>query len=860
MIRSRTVRPLIQRFAAERTPSPASLSTPCNQPSEYVPGAAASATVIIMPRRQPRRRIASLAGAPRSFPCAGKLAAAAASWSAILVCLLLPNTHALSQAPAANQQQPAEAMVQLNLQGEVRLQALIDYVSQRLKIKFMYGPDVANRRVTVRTPSEIPVSSLLPLLGSVLRMEGLALVDADVPGWKRIVDAAKIPNFARPKDPRQAVTDSGGATPVTQAFVLQHINAQQLTQVLRPFLSQPGSNVLALQDTNVVVVTDFASTVLTVEKLIELVDRPRGDVVFEFYEVKNLQSATLAEQVKSMLMARMGVPAGTEKFVGVELLDEPRTNQIAVVGSQELVDAAMDLLKRLDVSLMLTTKVYRIQHVQAERIDRIVKGFVPAKDVERIYQSSTEKDGNLLIARTTQEIHERIAELQQQIDVPIPTSQSPIRFYRLKNANALDVLYTLMALQEAAGTSVLTGEGLTGTSQLLNGEYGMPGRYTPFGGGNQFPLPLNVNPLRRNLNQPQLNPDRPLQLPLQPTEEPGPYETLRETRSEAYSGILGAQLAQGGTAVLPGGARVSADVTTNSLVVVAPPDAHEMYRNLIESLDRRRPQVMIEAKIVAVDTSDNFTLGVEVSGGDRTGSRRLFQFTSFGLSEVNPETGALLEIPMLGFNGTLVDPNVADVVVKALAAHSRARVLAAPRILVNDNSTGQLESVMSVPFESVNASQTVSTTSLGGNQQAGTIITVTPHINEDRHLRLEFSVEFSTFGEASPTSTLPPPRQIERVESSVTIPDGQTVVVGGLKRTGRSDTTTGVPFIESIPLLSMIASLNTEDVQTTSFFLFIRPLVLRDDKFADLKFVSEKSARSAEIAGEHPVSRPILIP
>ena len=94
-------------------------------------------------------------------------------------------------------------------------------------------------------------------------------------------------------------------------------------------------------------------------------------------------------------------------------------------------------------------------------------------------------------------------------------------------------------------------------------------------------------------------------------------------------------------------------------------------------------------------------------------------------------------------NGTLIDPDVADMVVRALAGHSRARVLAAPNILVNDNSTGKLESVTSVPFSSINASQTVSTTSLGGNQQAGTIITVTPHINEDNHLQLDFDVEFS---------------------------------------------------------------------------------------------------------------------
>jgi general secretion pathway protein D len=186
-------------------------------------------------------------------------------------------------------------------------------------------------------------------------------------------------------------------------------------------------------------------------------------------------------------------------------------------------------------------------------------------------------------------------------------------------------------------------------------------------------------------------------------------------------------------------------------------------------------------------------------------------------------------------------------------------VLAAPRILVNDNRTGKLESIVSVPFQSVNATNTVSTTSLGGDQQAGTIITVTPHINEDNHLSLEFTVEFSTFQGNAAAATLPPPRQIDRVDSVVTIPDGQTIIVGGLKRVGSMDTLAGIPYLEKIPIVRELTSLATEEQQTTSFFLFIRPIVLRDDRFADLRYLSNVSAKQAEIDGEYPVSVPKLI-
>ena len=324
-------------------------------------------------------------------------------------------------------------------------------------------------------------------------------------------------------------------------------------------------------------------------------------------------------------------------------------------------------------------------------------------------------------------------------------------------------------------------------------------------------------------------------------------------------GIGGGIGGAGQVATLPGGARVSADVATNSLIVFAPSNVQPLYEKLIKSLDQRRPQVMIEADIIAVNTSDNFSLGVEVSIGDRTGSSRLFKFTSFGLSEVDPTNGNLAVIPNLGFNGVLIDPEVADVIVQALSTHTRGRVLASPKILVNDNQTGTLESVASVPFLSINTINTISSQSLGGDQQAGTTITVTPHINEDDHLQLEFEVEFSTFV-GTGGANLPPPRQIDRVGSVVTIPDGQTVVVGGLKRMNESDTFTGVPWAEKIPVLRELTSLTTAEESSTSFFLFIRPKILRDSRFRDLQYLSDIEAQDAQIPGDDPESRPILIP
>jgi general secretion pathway protein D len=524
------------------------------------------------------------------------------------------------------------------------------------------------------------------------------------------------------------------------------------------------------------------------------------------------------------------------------------------------VDDVLLLLRRFDISLGLETRVYRVENTQAERLDRIIKAFLSTQDSQRLYVSSVDKDGNLLIVRATPEIHVRIEELKKQVDVPVEATQTPIRFYKLKNANALDVLYTILSLQEvSAGQSAILGGGVSQTVPAGSTPYPPVAPQTP-GGTSELPRALMPNESRtQRPGQNVQNPFQPYRFPLSPDEDvSSPIDNLQQTRAERLSTVLTPQVGLGATASLPGGARAAADTMTNSIVVAAPIEAQEMYKNLIESLDVRRLQVMIDAKIIAVDTTDDFTLGVEISGGDRQGSKRLLGFTSFGLSEVDPLTGALRIVPMNGFNGTLVNPEVADVVVQALATHTRSRVLASPRILVNDNSTGQLKSVASIPFASVNTAVTVSSQSLGGNQQAGTIITVTPHISENDHLLLEFSLEFSTFsGDA--IGTLPPARQIDQVESSVTVPDGQTVIVGGLRRISGTSSMQGLPYLEKIPVLRELSSVNQKGASSTSFFLFIRPIILRDDKFEDLKHISSKSARIAETSGDYPASRPILV-
>lgn len=706
-------------------------------------------------------------------------------------------------------------MIQLNFPNEIEIKTLADYVSDRLKISIFYDETIRTKRITVRAPQALPVSSLMGVLQSALRMKGLILVEAGTPGWYRIVQATRLTDVAQ----IGTADEENGAIPVTETFVLKHTDVQRMDGIIKQFLTQPGANSIPVKESGLLIVTDFAGNLARLRELIRSMDQPDVQVITDFYTVKNLTASSVAQSVTPILTAnpsRTGPP--------VQLLVEGRTNQITVIGEEAEVARAKQFLERFDVPLGLKTAVYQFQSIPAERIDRLFQELIDPVQRETMYRSTIDPDVNLLVVHTTSELHLQFDELRKKLDTAPTQTRSPVRFVKLNYANVNDVLQTLRSIGNVGGSG--------GTQKKEGERLPEPGGFMGGGGGGM--LTLN-SPLAWTMPLP-----------------PG-------GNTDSSRGPMGYPQLTGGGALLPGDIRVSADPLTNSLVLVGDPNAQTSYLELIQRLDVRRPQVMIEAHIVAIDTSDNYRIGVEVSLGDRSGAKRLFEFTSFGLSEVDPVTGALQIIPNLGFNGTLVNPDVADVVVQALASHSRAKVLASPKILVNDNTRGRFESVLSVPFESVNASQTVSTTSLGGNQQAGTTIDVTPHIKQGNELELEFNVEFSSFSGSSASAALPPPRQISRAESIVTIPDAHAVIVGGLKQIGEAETFAGVPYLELVPVLRELSSLRTNGRTTTSFFLFIKPVIVRDDKFSALKCLTNQAGRDAAFAPRFPVSEPIVI-
>ena len=730
---------------------------------------------------------------------------------------LLPALSLVFDPPTANaQDQDSSATVQLKFPANLELRILIDYVADRLGMNILYGDEVGRARVTIKSPAEVPVDSLPGVLESALRMNGLTLIDSEQPGWKRIVPVQAMAAMTRRIDEAVeadaelpgAVSLSGGAV-VTQVIKLEHADPTRMEAVLRPFLTPQGANLIVDAERRLLIVTDFRSQVHFVEQLIERLDRPAEPSTVAFVEVQHMPAARLAQGLTQVHTARQrlsgaGSGSASRGVVGdtsLEITADDRLNRLILVGQTAAVAWAEQMASELDADLGLETRVYPLAHAAPDRLDGLVRRLIDPLAMDRLYIATVDQDAGFLVASATPGIHQTIAELAEQLDVPLTEAANPVRFYKLQNADAAEVLATIRAIEGAAG---------------LEG--------------------IDVSP-------------------------PGPPEGSAAAVSPAASGLIDGPPSSPYTSLFASvegrEATVTADENLNSIIVVAEPAVQRVYETLIEQLDRRRPQVMIEATIVTLDTTNGFTLGVEVSVGDFEDGTQTFAFSQFGLSQVT-DTGRLDLLPGVGFNGAVLQADVADVVLQALKTSGRTSVVSAPKILVNDNATGTIASVAEAPVASINQGQNTDTVTFSGFVEAGTTISVTPQIAEGEHLRLEFEVALESFtGDGS--TTLPPPRSSNTVSSEVTIPDGATIVVGGINRKDVTETVSRIPVLGEIPVLEYLFSSRSSSESESTLFVFLRPVILRDDRFADLKFYSARDVEEAGSTADYPSSEPMLV-
>jgi general secretion pathway protein D len=314
-----------------------------------------------------------------------------------------------------------------------------------------------------------------------------------------------------------------------------------------------------------------------------------------------------------------------------------------------------------------------------------------------------------------------------------------------------------------------------------------------------------------------------------------------------------AAAAQGAAGAAPSALRnadvsVWADTQTNAIVVNAPPKMMRSLMQIVDKLDIRRAQVLVEAIIVEVIANKTAELGITwaMQGAASTTPLAATNFPAAGPGvvqlagaaagggEITVDPGSLIGEGITFGVGRLSDTGVSfAAILRALEGDADTNIISTPSLVTTDNEEASLNVGQEVPFV------TGSFTNTGGNvgsvnpfqtiqrEQVGVKLTITPQINEGNSLLLDISQEISNIAQSVEGATdLITNQRI--VETTVIVDDGQILVLGGLLEDVLRESEQRVPILGSIPFLGALFRAQTTDKVKTNLLVFIRPTILRD--------------------------------
>jgi general secretion pathway protein D len=332
-------------------------------------------------------------------------------------------------------------------------------------------------------------------------------------------------------------------------------------------------------------------------------------------------------------------------------------------------------------------------------------------------------------------------------------------------------------------------------------------------------------------------------------------EKISQKLREQVQGIAAAAPgATGAPAGAPGGGDKSvtiwAEPMTNALVVTASPKVMRSVMSIVDRLDIRRHQVLVEAILVEMRVDKAMDLGINwliadtdadgysipaggfVSPVDGTGIGQIIQ------GVLNPDSIPSLPSGLtLGLGEVVNNGTSWAAVIRAIGGIGNTNIIATPSVVTLDNEEAEIKIAQEVPFVTgqytsqgvsgpggqVNPFQTIQ------REEVGNILKITPQINEGDSVMLKISQEASSIAASSQqVSTNDLITNKRTITTNVMVEDGGIIVLGGLISDELRESKSQVPFLGSIPLIGELFKTRSVDKVKTNLMVFIRPSILRD--------------------------------
>jgi general secretion pathway protein D len=637
---------------------------------------------------------------------------------------------------------------------DAELATVIEMIAGATGKNFIYD-DRVRGRVTIISPTEIPIEQAYAVFESVLQVKGFTTVTTPS-------GAIKIVPVREAKESSVNTVESSLPPPnrdvyVTRLIPLRYIESESIVSTLKPLVSKDAAMV-AYAPTNTVILTESASNIRRILSILESIDVESYRDEIAVLKVKHADATVLAEQISAIYGAETATTtrASTRRS---------RTTRRTATPTAATSTAALDRVRIL----------------------------------------TDERTNSLIVLSSRNELDD-IRQLVAKLDVPV-TGGGRIHVYYLAHANAEELNQTLTAL--------------------------ISGQPTPQGGG------------------------------------------------AGAAGAAGgaAQQLRAAVAGLSEGIGITADPATNSLVIQASQEGFTTIQAVIEKLDIQRPQVLVEALIMEVDVSDSQELGFN-------GILRLVEDpVDITIASATDDTtaaaaGAALGGPLGAQAGPFIANFVRDTleldddgnptedgsliqgIIRASAQDGGRNIIAAPHILTSDNEQAEIRIGDNIPIvssrvEAATGAPTVSSSVNVERQDIGVTLRVTPQITEGEALRLEIFQEITNINESlipitGDTESVGVPLSNRRVENTVVVADGETIVIGGMLSDDYNDTITKVPWLGDIPVLGWLFKSTKRSLTKINLLVFLTPHIVRstDDLEYETIRKREEFTRSAGLSDQ----------
>lgn len=846
------------------------------QPGETVPATPETAAT---PAAQPAAEIVKTPEEPAAATTlqtveepAGKIVTAESNAKGKVVDASTPSISAPAATGMASRYAPADfpngdQVINLTLPEKLPVIQLMDLVGKYLNLSYVYDPAKVTGEVTLKLngnlQGQMKVKDLYLLLESVLQFKDLIMTRHEN-NVVQIVPKTEFTNI----DPTLVTQDSknleAGDTVVTRVFPLKHIDTASVETLLQQMGLSVG--VTSMSASGMVIITAYSHRMQRIETLLEMVDKPGAPRKFKSKQLRYTMAQTLAEKVKALAeqlesvtvtvgagesaptsaaasaarlpneseaawrarlvrikaqeaTARSRLTTGApEAKPGVYLDADERTNRILMIGVEDQLHVVEQLIETLDVEQqdLRRLELYRIRHVDADEVGRklqelgIISKVPESSTPGRITGSS--RTGQTTAATAAAAARPAIAGATPEVPMIAEVTEGGIvgepQVVVVESTNSL--LVNATAEQHAEIATIIEYV----DSEMDVGE-----------------IPYKIYPLENS------TPDH-----LAEVLESLIQETVEQQNKDGKIEKTVISQMEERIKIVP-------DPNTYSLVVYASKKNQEWIATLVKQLDKRRPQVLIDVTLVEVTKSDSFNYDLDliqswpnllntsgqVVSAPATVVDKLKSGDKDHFVDASSTSGA--------FKGYYGDRHV-SALLTAMQEKNYGRVLAKPKLLVNDNEPGNIktadityvEKTSSIPVTtgtSGTSGELIQTSKDYQPYEAGIEMNITPHISEGDLLRLVIELTRSDFRETA-TTDRPPNTTTSEVKTAVTVPDGSTIILGGMIKLNQSKGGAKVPILGDIPLIGgLFRTINNSD-EESKLYVFVKAEIIRPAS-SDLK-------------------------